>query len=223
MKFLVTSDLHLPTYYKEFYESLNKINEKIDFVILCGDIIDNKEHIYIKKLYYLLNSKFGNIKIFSTFGNNEASFLLDGEKDRDFYRKEYNFINWLNYEYYDLGEYYLLGFEGFPERTWKMVNIENIKEYYSKKLENIFNSLDKKMIVFSHYGLSRDTVLGDPGPEWALYSKYIENLIRKYSDKIIYGFHGHVHHSKNYKAKINNTEIYNVAFPLHKKPLIFEI
>jgi Icc-related predicted phosphoesterase len=223
MKFLVTSDLHLPTYYKEFYESLNNINEKIDFVILCGDIIDNKEHIYIKKLYYLLTSKFGNIKIFSTFGNNEASFLLNGEKDKDFYKKEYNFINWLDYEYYDLGEYYLLGFEGFPERTWKMVNIENIKEYYSKKLENIFNSLNKKIIVFSHYGLSRDTVLGDPAPEWALYSKYIENLIRKYSDKIIYGFHGHAHHSKNYKTKINNTEIYNIAFPLHKKPLIFEI
>jgi len=223
MKFLVTSDLHLPTYYKEFYESLNKINEKIDFVILCGDIIDNKEHIYIKKLYYLLTSKFGNIKIFSTFGNNEASFLLDGEKDKDFYRKEYNFINWLDYEYYDLGEYYLLGFEGFPERTWKMINIENIKEYYTKKLENIFNSLNKKIIVFSHYGLSRDTVLGDPAPEWSLYSKYIENIIRKYSDKIIYGFHGHAHHSKNYKTKINNTEIYNVAFPIHKKPLIFEI
>jgi len=223
MKFLVTSDLHLPTYYKEFYESLNKINEKIDFVILCGDIIDNKEHIYIKKLYYLLNSKFGNIKIFSTFGNNEVSFLLDREKDKDFYRKEYNFINWLDYEYYDLGEYYLLGFEGFPERTWKMVNIENVKEYYSKKLENIFNSLNKKVIVFSHYGLSRDTVLGDPAPEWSLYSKYIENIIKKYSDKIIYGFHGHAHHSKNYKTKINNTEIYNVAFPLHKKPLIFEI
>ena len=223
MKFLVTSDLHLPTYYKEFYESLNKINEKIDFVILCGDIIDNKEHIYIKKLYYLLTSKFGNIKIFSTFGNNEGSFLLDGEKDKDFYRKEYNFINWLDYEYYDLGEYYLLGFEGFPDRTWKMINIENIKEYYSKKLENIFNSLNKKIIVFSHYGLSRDTVLGDPAPEWSLYSKYIENLIKKYSDKIIYGFHGHAHHSKNYKTKINNTEIYNVAFPLHKKPLIFEI
>ena len=223
MKFLVTSDIHLPIYYKEFYDSLNNINEKLDFVILCGDVIDNKEHIYIKKLYYLLSKKFGNIKIFSTFGNNEASFLLNGEKEKDFYRKEYNSINWLDYEYYDLGEYYLLGFEGFPDRTWKMVNIENIKEYYSKKLENIFNSLDKKMIVFSHYGLSRDTVLGDPGPEWALYSKYIENLIRKYSDKIIYGFHGHVHHSKNYKTKINNTEIYNVAFPLHKKPLIFEI
>ncbi|MFP3256623.1 MAG: metallophosphoesterase [Candidatus Nanopusillus acidilobi] len=223
MKFLVTSDLHLPTYYKEFYESLNKINEKIDFVILCGDIIDNKEHIYIKKLYYLLNSKFGNIKIFSTFGNNESSFLLDREKDKDFYRKEYNFINWLDYEYYDLGEYYLLGFEGFPERTWKMVNIENIKEYYYKKLENIFNSLNKKVIVFSHYGLSKDTILGDPAPEWSLYSKYIENLIRKYSNKIIYGFHGHAHHSKNYKTRINNTEIYNVAFPLHKKPLIFEI
>ena len=223
MKFLVTSDLHLPIYYKELYESLNNINEKLDFVILCGDIIDNKEHIYIKKLYYLLNKKFGDIKIFSTFGNNEVSFLLDGEKDKDFYRKEYNFINWLDYEYYDLGEYYLLGFEGFPERTWKMVNIGNIKEYYTKKLENIFNSLNKKIIVFSHYGLSRDTVLGDPGPEWALYSKYIENLIRKYSNKIIYGFHGHAHHSKNYKTKINNTEIYNVAFPLHKKPLIFEI
>ena len=223
MKFLVISDLHLPIYYKEFYESLNNINEKMDFVILCGDIIDNKEHIYIKKLYYLLTSKFGNIKIFSTFGNNEASFLLNGEKDKDFYRKEYNFINWLDYEYYDLGEYYLLGFEGFSERTWKMINIENIKEYYSKKLENIFNNLNKKIIVFSHYGLSRDTVLGDPAPEWSLYSKYIENIIRKYSDKIIYGFHGHAHHSKNYKTKINNTEIYNVAFPLHKKPLIFEI
>jgi len=223
MKFLVTSDLHLPTYYREFYESLNKINEKIDFIILCGDIIDNKEYIYIKKLYYLLNSKFGNIKIFSTFGNNEASFLLNGEKDKEFYRKEYNFINWLDYEYYDLGEYYLLGFEGFPERTWKMVNIENIKEYYSKKLENIFNSLNKKIIVFSHYSLSRDTVFGDLAPQWSLYSKYIENLIKKYSNKIIYGFHGHAHYSKNYKTKINDTEIYNVAFPIHKKPLIFEI
>ncbi|BFI73694.1 metallophosphoesterase [Nanoarchaeota archaeon] len=223
MNILVSSDLHFPIFFRDFYSSLNEINEKVDIIILCGDIIDNKDHIYLKKLQYVLNQKFGNIKIFATFGNNEASFFPEGEKDKNFYRKEYPSIIWLDYEYYNIGDYYLLGFEGFTDRTWKMVNIENLKKVYLNKLEEIIKKLDKKIILFSHYGLTKETVFGDPAPIWSLYSKDIEELIKKYSDKILIGFHGHAHHSLNYKTKINNTEIYNVAFPIHKKPLIFKI
>ncbi|BBL45481.1 metallophosphoesterase [Nanobdella aerobiophila] len=223
MKILVSSDLHLPYNMKEIYDSINKIDENIDIIILAGDIIDNKQHIYLKKIYYMLNQKFNNKKIFSTFGNNEASFLLDDKNYKDYYKKEYNSFIWLDYDFYDLGDYYIVGFEGFPDRTWKLSNISEIKKYYISKLRSIFEKLDKKIIVFSHYGLSRDTVLGDPGPLWALYSPDIQNLIEEYSDKIIIGFHGHVHQAANIRAKLNNTEIYNVAFPIHKRFLIFEV
>ncbi|MGC9133408.1 MAG: metallophosphoesterase family protein [Nanopusillaceae archaeon] len=223
MNIFVTSDLHLPAYLKDFYNSLKEINEKIDIIILCGDIIDNKEHIYLKKLYFMIKEKFGDIKIFATFGNNEASFFPEGEKNKEFYKKEYPFIIWLDYEYYDTGNYYLLGFEGFTDRTWKIANIENLKKIYINRLEEIIKKLDKKIILFSHYGLTKETVFGDPAPLWSLYSKDLEDLLRKYSDKILIAFHGHSHHSLNYKTKINNTEIYNVAFSIHKKPLLFKI
>ncbi|MGC9080015.1 MAG: metallophosphoesterase family protein [Nanopusillaceae archaeon] len=223
MRILVTSDLHLPYNIRDVIEQINAITEHIDIIILCGDIIDNREHIYLKKLYNLFIEKFGNVKIYSTFGNNEATFFPRDKELKNFYKKEYPQFNWLDYEYVDIGKYYLVGFEGFPDRMWKSNNYEELKKKYVEVLEKIFEELDKKIIVFSHYGLIKDTVLGDPSPLAMLYSKYIEDLIIKYSDKIVYGFHGHVHKAVNYKKKLGDAEIYNVAFPIHKKFLVFEI
>ncbi len=222
MKVLVTSDLHLPLNYKEVLNSFREVNEEIDIAILAGDIVDSYNFIYLRKIYEIILEKFGNIEIFATFGNNEASIFLN-DKNKEYLKKEYNFINWLDYEYVDLGDYYLLGFQGFPDRTWKLSDISNLKNYYYNKLSDIFNNINKKTILFSHYGLIKETVFGDPAPSWSLYSEKIQELITKYIDKIKIAFHGHAHYARMYKYKIDDVEIYNVSFYIHKKPLIFEL
>lgn len=222
MKILASSDIHLPYFIKEFDDSIRKINEDIDLIILCGDIVDNYQHIYVKKLYYLLRQKFGDKKILATFGNNELSININDDRI-NIYKKEYNFINWLNYEKFEYNNYIFYGFMGFPDRTWRNPDISNIKKYYLEKIEEFLKNENNNIILFSHYGLSRYTTFGGPAPEWALYSKDLENLILKYKDKIRLALHGHVHKAINYYKKIDNLEIYNVAFPIHKKPLIIEI
>lgn len=216
MKILVTGDIHAPIYLRKFYESVNQINEKIDYALLAGDIIERNQHIYFKKVYQILIDRFNNVKVFGVFGNNEP------REYREMYKREYSFINWLDFSYYDLGKYYLFGFSGIPERGWK-IDLTKEKEEMKKKIKEIFENLrDKEIIVLMHYGVIKETILGDPAPEWSLYSKEIGNLILSY-ENVRYIFHGHSHLAKNWKYKIGNKEVYNVSFPIHNKPLIFDI
>ena len=212
---MVTSDLHLPLNIKQFYESLKDI-EDVDYILLAGDIVDRNQHIYFKKLYDILKNKFKDAEIYSVFGNNESI------EYREIYKKEYFFMNWLDYSYVDLGKYYLFGFPGLPDRFWKRT-IEDLKEEAKNRIKNVLDKIkDKDVIVLTHYGVIKETVLGDPGPEWSLYSKDIGNLILSY-ENVRYIFHGHSHLSKNWKYKIGNKEIYNVCFYIHKKPLVFDL
>ncbi|MEM1895850.1 MAG: metallophosphoesterase [Nanopusillaceae archaeon] len=215
MKIAVTSDLHLPLNLKEFYEALKKIEEEIDIFIFAGDIVDRDNHIYFKKLYLILNEKFSNFKIISVFGNNESL------QNREKYKREYNFMGWLEDNYVIIDDYCFLGTCGFPDLKKSIFYTK--KDEILRKLEKCFQEVDKKIIFISHYSFCQETIKGDPGIPPALFSKELNNLFKTYKDKILLAFHGHAHFSKNWYYKLGNTEIYNVSFYIHKKPLIFEL
>lgn len=221
MRILATSDLHFPHNIKEFESSIKDIRTDIDVIILAGDIIDKEQHIYLKKLYEILNQKFQNVPILATFGNNELK-LYDKEDKVNYYKKNYGFIKWLNYEFVEIEKYKIYGFMGFPTYPpRKILEYEKLKETWIKKLEDFLKNNDN-VILFTHYGVCKETIIGDPGLPPFLYSKEIEEIIKKYNEKILLVIHGHAHLSKNFYYKIRKTEIYNVAFYIHKKPIIFE-
>ena len=214
MKIAVTADLHLPINLRSFYNSIQDL-EDIDLFIFAGDIIDRNNHIYFKKLYYILQEKFGNIDILSVFGNNEHP--SNWEK----YKKEYSFMGWLDTDYRKIGDIYFVGTSGFPD--WKKSVVYFKRKEILKNLENILKTVVGKVVFISHYSFCKETIIGDPSYTVALYSKEMEELVKRYSDKIILAFHGHAHFAKKWYFKIGNMKIYNVSFYIHKKPLIFEV
>jgi len=223
MRFAVTSDIHAPLMLKDFEKSLNEINKEIEYFFLLGDIIDKNQHFYLKKIYAIIKEYFPNIIIYSVFGNNEYFTF------RDLYKKEYSYLNWIDDSIVEIENYYILGTEGVLDSltSWMKKNTPWIKETWNERLRKIENLLenvkDKKVILLSHYGLSSTTVSGDPALPSLLASKKMEEIIKKYSEKIKIALHGHSHLAKIWKTKINETEIYNISFYIHKKPLIFEI
>jgi len=214
MKIAVTSDLHLPLNLKEFYDSIRNL-EKVDIFIFAGDIVDRDNHLYFKKLYYILKERFGEIKIISVFGNNEHP--NNWEK----YKKEYSFMGWLDNEYIKIEDVYFVGTSGFPD--WRRSVIYPKKNIILSKLNDILGKIDGRAVFISHYSFCSETIKGDPGYISGLYSKEMEELVKKHSNKIFLAFHGHAHFAKKWYHKLDNTEVYNVSFYIHKKPLVFEI
>ncbi|MEM4571526.1 MAG: metallophosphoesterase, partial [Nanopusillaceae archaeon] len=196
-------------------ESLREIDEEIDVFVFAGDIIDRDNHIYFKKLFSILNEKFSNFKIISVFGNNES--MQNWEK----YKKEYSFMGWLDNDYVIIDDYCFLGTSGFPDLRKSILYMK--KEEILKKLEKCFQEINKKIIFISHYSFCQKTIMGDPGIPSALFSKDLNNLFKTYKNKILFAFHGHAHFAKIWYYKLENTNIYNVSFYIHKKPLILEL
>jgi len=214
MRIAVTADLHLPLNLKGFYDSLQGLG-KIDLFIFAGDTVDRDNHLYFKKLYYILREKFGEVKIISVFGNNE------NPNNWEKYKKEYSFMGWLDNEYVKIDDIYFVGTSGFPD--WRKSIVYSKKNLILSKLNDILSSIDGKVVFISHYSFCLETIKGDPGNIFGLYSREMEELVRRYLNKIILAFHGHAHFAKNWYHKLGNTEVYNVSFYIHKKPLVFEI
>ncbi|HIP89982.1 MAG TPA: hypothetical protein EYH22_00285 [Candidatus Nanopusillus sp.] len=222
MLIVTSSDIHAPLRLKDFEVSLVNIEEEPDYILLAGDIIDKNQHFYLKKVYTIIRSFFPNSKIYSVFGNNEYI------EYRNMYKKEYEFMNWIDDSYVDLGDYYLIGTEGILDlpTPWMRKNIPNILELWRirfKSIERLLKTLDDKPIIFlSHYAPTCKTVFGDPAPASVLCSRKMENLLLKCSNiRVI--IHGHAHNAKIWNAKIDNAEAINVSFYIHNKPLIINL
>ncbi len=222
MLIAATSDIHAPHFLKLFSDSLENIDREPDLFILAGDIVERNQHFYLKKVYWMIKSKFPNTFIVSVFGNNE--FI----EFREIYKKEYSFMNWLEEEYLEFGKYCLVGTEGTLNSltTWMRRNapwIKSIWEERVKKIRALLEDLsDKRVILITHYAPCSYTVYGDPAPTSLLYSSDFEKILHEF-DNIRYAFHGHSHQAKVWSFQVNQAKVFNVSLPLHKKIFTIEL
>jgi len=215
-----TADIHAPCMLKIFDDGVRKL-ENVDVFLLCGDLVDNNQHFYLKKIYNIIRDKFPDCLILSVFGNNEFYTY------RDFYKKEYHYMNWIEEEIVEIGNIKFLGTEGVLDSIPNYIRkyLPNAREVFEKRLEKIEQLLkeNNNIILFTHYSPTPKTVAGDPAPASILSSKKFEELIQRYSKHILYVFHGHAHNAKIWKTKIENTEVINVSLFIHKRIIVIEI
>ncbi len=174
-------------------------------------------------MFNAVRQAFPGSRLVAVFGNEEYH---DREEE---YRRAYPFVDWLNDEYkvYDcwgLG-IAVIGTRGAIDRltTWQRKHMPWLEDVYRRRPSIIAKLIDKarreadKIIVLSHYGLAKETIVGEPPRLWPyLYSRAMERVIReKKPDAAV---HGHAHRGTP-KAMISGVPVYNVALPLNRKPV----
>ncbi len=221
-KIYATSDVHSPRYLSMFVSSLPRKGEACLF-LFAGDIVDRGRVEAAKPVFNAVRQAFPGSRLVAVFGNEEYH---DREEE---YRRAYPFVDWLNDEYkvYDcwgLG-IAVIGTRGAIDRltTWQRKHMPWLEDVYSRRPSIIAKLIDKarreadKIIVLSHYGLAKETIVGEPPRLWPyLYSRAMERVIReKKPDAAV---HGHAHRGTP-KAMISGVPVYNVALPLNRKPV----
>jgi Icc-related predicted phosphoesterase len=138
-------------------------------------------------------------------------------------------VKWLDDELYtiDIRGYKLgiIGSRGVIDRPtyWQRKHIPNIEEIYSQRTEKLASLLETSKqrnditILVTHYGVAQCTLIGEPRKAWpGIYSRKIEALLKKYKPNA--AIHGHAHKGKPY-CRVNGTPVYNVAFPVNRRPV----
>lgn len=226
MKILATSDIHSPLFYQDFLKSLEEINEKIDLILLAGDIVE-KDSLQkeIEEYQKIANSFFGKFfaPTIAVFGNTEF------EQYRDQIKKEVKGIRFLDDEYIELeieGKKVLIfGSTGsLDEPTkWQAANIHNIRQIYSIRIEkarSVLKNYPNFKILLTHYATTYQTLEGEnPLFYQNLGSKEFEKIIEEVKPNLV--IHGHSHKGTKF-AWVDRVPVFNVAFPLHKKVVLID-
>jgi len=221
---LASSDIHSPLYLKEFRKSLLEYKgEKPCLFLLAGDIIDKGNVEAAAHVFNSIYSRFGDIKIVSVFGNEEYH-------DREnLLIKRYGSIIWLNDTYtiincsgINIG---IIGTRGALQRPtrWQRLHMPWLWKIYKERpriLKGLIETARKDsdlIILLSHYALTKHTIRGEPTIAWPeIYSPAMEKLLIETRPNA--AVHGHAHRGSPY-ALLNGIPVYNVAFPLNKKPV----
>ena len=220
MKILACADVHSPIFYQDFLKSVETINEKVDIIILAGDMVERdsieKEIEEYKKIY---NSFFGKFfaPIIAVFGNTEF------EEYREKIKKEVSGIRFLDDQYIELkiGEtnIFIFGTTGaLDEPTrWQKAHISNIQQIYQTRVEKVRSSLKNYQgfkILVTHYTPTYKTLEGEnPLFYQNLGSLEMEKAILETKPNVV--IHGHSHYGSKF-AWVDTIPIFNVAFPVNK-------
>jgi len=226
MKILACSDVHSPTFYKEFLRSLESFNDKVDLIILAGDMVERdvveKEVEEYKKIY---NSFFGKffVPIVAVFGNTEF------EEYRDRIKTEASGIKFLDDQYIELriGEENVLIFGttgSLDEPTkWQKSHVPNITQLYKSrvhKARSVLKNYKGFKILVTHYAPTYKTLEGEnPFFYQSLGSVEMEMVILETKPNLV--IHGHSHFGKKF-AWIDTVPVFNVAFPVNKELVLID-
>lgn len=221
MLIYASSDIHSPQYLKEFIAALSNLSETPDVFLLAGDVVDKNNIMAFKYVYEVLKKKFPSVTIVATFGNEEYRGY---EK---LYEALYKDITWLNDSYVVLfnGDLCIYGTRGALDKptTWQARNIPGIERYYkelpyrvAKSCEELRKNGCKKIILLSHYGVTRANLVGEKESTYPfLACTAFSRIIRR--DIVDLVVHGHVHLGKLEVVYVNNVPVYNVALPARSK------
>ena len=226
MRILATSDIHSPIFYEEFLKSLEAVSEKIDLILLAGDIVERdsleKEIEEYKKISNCFFGKFF-VPIIAVFGNTEF------DEYRRKMKEEIKGIRFLDDEYIELqigGKKILIfGSTGsLDEPTkWQATNIPNIRQIYKFRIEkarSVLKNYNGFKILLTHYATTYKTLEGEnPFSYSNLGSKDFEEVIEETKPNLV--IHGHSHKGSKF-AWIDTVPVFNVAFPLNKEIVIID-
>ena len=216
MKVLAVSDVHSPIWFKDLEKTVYRIDEKVDLLLIAGDMIDRGDVKYYRKVVDLLSTL--KARIIAVFGNDEYDSLKDEIKEEN---PEVTFLDdesmIIELNELRIG---LVGSRGSLEMptTWQKKNIPGIEKIYSDRvklignlLTNLRNDVDIA-ILLTHYATTTRTMKGENPRAWRyLGHRGFERYMKE--GLVDIAIHGHVHNGKR-MAEVGSTKVYNVAFPL---------
>ncbi|MCE4609292.1 MAG: metallophosphoesterase [Desulfurococcales archaeon] len=222
-----SADIHSPHYLPLFKNSLKKHPDSPCLFVLAGDIVDKGKIKMAKPVFRAIRESYPETSIVAVFGNEE---YMDRE---DRFIREYPDIIWLRESvYYTMCSDYkisIVGSRGSLKRPtrWQRKNIPEIEEIYRKRVAAIKELLTEAreksdiVVLVTHYAVTRATIIGEhPAIHDQLYDPRIEKIIKKMPPDI--AIHGHAHKGRP-QARINNTPVYNVAFPLLRDIAVIDV
>jgi Icc-related predicted phosphoesterase len=219
---VAVSDVHSPLYLEAYKRSLKLTGlSNVDIVVFAGDMVERNMINALAPVEKVTRKTFPNAEIVAVFGNDE---FMDHE---DEYRRLYPDIKWLDDELYsvEINGYKLgiVGSRGAIDRPtwWQSKHIPNIKEIYARRVEKIKSLLEESLgknditILVTHYASASCNLLGEPRKGWpGIYSKRVEELVRKYKPNA--AIHGHAHKGRPF-CRLDGVPVYNVAFPVNRR------
>ncbi|MDO8508736.1 MAG: metallophosphoesterase family protein [Nanoarchaeota archaeon] len=191
LKILAASDLHGDEkQIKKLAEKAEK--EKVDLVVLCGDLTGWVETKNVIKPF-----KDKNKRVLIIPGN------WDSFATTDFLAQMYGVRNIHGYsvQYEDIGFFGAGGAESAPGPG--IISEKELLETLEKAYEGIKGIEKKVMVTHMHPSESLSEFSGIPG------SKAITKAIKKFKPDIL--LHGHIHEGSGIEEKIGSTKVINVG------------
>ncbi|MEM4553979.1 MAG: metallophosphoesterase [Ignisphaera sp.] len=228
------SDIHSPRYLPLFFASITTLrlaNQKVDLIILAGDIVEKNSINNMKPVISVLNKLIDRCvvdsPIVAVFGNEE--YIGFEHK----YREMYPEVLWLDDEYTVIEirgtEICIVGSRGVLKKPtiWQKKNIPDIDNLYINRLRKIRELLKicreyRLSILVTHYASTSITLQGElPQIHDFLGYKIIEYIDNSLRPDI--SIHGHAHNSTKTYAVINTTKIFNVSLPATKRITVIDV
>jgi predicted phosphodiesterase len=216
------SDVHSPRYVSVLSEALKKYSgPEPCLVFMAGDLVDKGKYLMLAPVLRLVRSRFPRSRLVAVFGNEEY------ESVRGRLRSEFPEVEWLDDEVkvYECGgvKVAVVGTQGALERPtrWQARNMPHLYKVYRERprivarlLREARNAADV-VVLLSHYGLSRATVVGEDPRIWPyLYSSLMERVLSEARPDV--AVHGHAHMGTP-RALVAGVPVFNVALPLNRR------
>jgi len=232
-RILAVADIHSPQYLYMFVASISKlssINNRIDLVILAGDIVDRGNVSAMRPVLDALKkiTQHYEAPLVAVFGNEEY-FAYEAE-----FLKRYPEVIWLNDDYRIVTlqngmELCIVGSRGVLNRptAWQSRHIPNIYRIYReriKKLRELLKSCREHgtTLLVTHYAPTYATVYGEPHTIYSFLGyQLLETLNSNECPHI--AIHGHAHNAKVLQAIVNGVNVYNVALPARRDVTVIEL
>jgi len=233
IRILAVADIHSPHYLNMFIASVSKIasaNNRIDLVILAGDIVDRGNVAAMRPVLDALGKivRHCEAPLIAVFGNEEY-LNYEGE-----FIKRYPEVVWLNDDYrlvtlQNSMKLCIVGSRGVLTKptAWQSRHIPNIYRIYRERIKRLRELLRScrehgTTVLVTHYAPTYATVYGEPHTIYSFLGyQLLETLNSSECPHI--AIHGHAHNAKVLHAVVNGVNVYNVALPARRDVTIIEL
>ncbi len=216
------SDVHSPRFLPLLREALESWGDgEPCAVLLAGDIVDKGRAPMVEPVVAMLRRRFPSARLLAVFGNEEY------EQVRPVLRRLAPEVTWLEDELavVDCGgsRVGVVGTQGALERPtrWQARHMPWLARVYRERPRRVAELLRRArgeadyVVLLSHYGLARATVVGEDPRIWPyLYSSLMEEVVRR--ERPDAAVHGHAHKGTP-RAVVAGVPVYNVALPLNRR------